>query len=71
MSGRLVCDREVGSSPSLTLQAAPPALLGPGDCHELGEVRPRAIQQGLVSQDVDRHHPREGFPKGLLDCQVP
>ena len=53
-----------------TTEATPPALSRPGDCHRLGEVRPQSIQQGAVSRDADRHHPREGLSNGLLECQI-
>ena len=48
----------------------PRALLGPRDCRQLGEVRPRAVQQDLVSWNADRHHPREDLSGGLSDYQV-
>ena len=36
----------------------------------MGDIKPQIIQQGSVSRDADRHQPREGLPKGLLDCHV-
>ena len=71
LSGRLASDRGVSSSPSSTSQATPSAPLRPGDCQQLGEVRPQAIQQGSLSWDADRHHPREGLPNGLSYCKIP
>ena len=40
----------------------------PGDSHQLGDISPRANQQGLVSWDTSKHHSGEGLSNGLPDC---
>ena len=67
----MVSGRGVASPLPSTSGAAPPALSGPGNCHQLGEVRPQAVQQGSLSRDADRHHSREGLSDGLSDYQIP
>ena len=62
LPGHLASCHGVGSSPPATLGATAPVLSGPGDCRQLGEDRPRAIQQGSVSRNADRHHPRGVYP---------
>ena len=66
LSRQLVGHHGVDSSFVAALQAALAALQGHGDCYRSREVKP----QGTVSHDVDRHHLREGFPDGLLECQI-
>ena len=70
LPGRSVGDCGVDPSHPPTLWATPPALSGPGDCHQLGEVRPWAVQQGSASWSADRYPQREGLPDRLLDYQV-
>ena len=48
ISGQLVSDCRVGFPPPLILKAAA-SVSGHGDCHHLGEVRPRAFQHRSVS----------------------
>ena len=69
--GQLTGDGRVSSSPSATSGDTAPALSGPEDCHQLGKVRPRVIQQGSVFWVADRPHPREGLSDELSDCQIP
>ena len=45
-------------------------LQRPGDNHQLGEIKPQANQQCLLSQDADRHQLREGLSDGFPDCQI-
>ena len=68
---RQASHRIVDSSPPAISGAAPLALSGPGDCHQLGEVRPQAIQQVSISQNADIHHPRDGLTGRFSDYQIP
>ena len=42
-SGELIGDHEAGSSPSASLGATSLAVSGPGNCHQLGEIRSQAF----------------------------
>ena len=66
----VIMNYEVGSSLVSTLRATLTDLSEPRGGHQSGEVRPQAFQHSLVSQDADRHHPRECLPNGLSDCQI-
>ena len=67
--GQLAGDCRVVSS-FITSQAAPLAMQGPGCCHQHGEARPQAYQQGSVIQDIDKHHLREGLLFGISNCWI-
>ena len=41
----------------------------PRDCHQCGEIRPQADQQGSVSEWW-KHHMRKGLSDGLSDYQI-
>ena len=56
---------------SAGISGTPPlSVQGQGGCHQLGEIRPRANQQGPISYNADRHYPGEDFSDGLSDCQI-
>ena len=62
--GQLACHSRVSSSLVGTLQAPPPFVQRPGLCHQYGEIRSRADQQGSVSGNADRHHLRSNQSDG-------
>ena len=71
LPGQLVYHRGITPSPAGTSQTPPPALSGPGACHQFGGIRPQADQQGSVSRNADKHQPRDGLSDGLSDYRIP
>ena len=70
ISKQPVGNRKVDSSPSATSAASLLGMSGSRDCHQLGEIGPRAHQYISVSQNGDRYQLREGLSDRLLDCQT-